>query len=450
MRRTSAVTAAIFSIEHQCPQCGAPVSLEETDRLFACPYCRVRRFLYTAGYFRYFLSPLVSLEKDVFYIPYWRCKGLKITILDSITKREIVDRSLCALTGAVKAPALGVRSQTLRMKFIGPAPSGNFLTPTMAIRDFMESVENSPDMSPLLPFSHCASDIQTALMLADALTRYGQEKVETHNEALGIFIGETVSLIYVPYFIKTSVLYDGITGRAVGPAGDTGLGDFKDQEDPEAGKNGFQKAMFIPALCPKCGMDLQGEKESCMLVCTQCQCAWAPNEQGLVAEEFFVTGTTGKADQWVPFWSISVGCANASLSSVADFYRLAGIPRPILPAHEERPFHFWVPAFKSNPELFIRLGKSFTMQQSPIEKPVVTLTRVAPVTLPAREAFQSIPVFFAEMAPARKKILPIIRTLQLSLRKSNLVFVPFADRGAELVQPQCNMAINKNALRAGV
>jgi PhnB protein len=24
-----------FQIEHQCPQCGAPASLEETDRLFA-------------------------------------------------------------------------------------------------------------------------------------------------------------------------------------------------------------------------------------------------------------------------------------------------------------------------------------------------------------------------------------------------------------------------------
>ena len=34
-------------IEQSCPQCGAPANLEETDRLFACPFCRVTSLLLT-------------------------------------------------------------------------------------------------------------------------------------------------------------------------------------------------------------------------------------------------------------------------------------------------------------------------------------------------------------------------------------------------------------------
>jgi DNA-directed RNA polymerase subunit RPC12/RpoP len=33
-------------LSHQCPQCGAPVQLEETDRIFSCPFCQVRLFIH--------------------------------------------------------------------------------------------------------------------------------------------------------------------------------------------------------------------------------------------------------------------------------------------------------------------------------------------------------------------------------------------------------------------
>ncbi|MGD9137268.1 MAG: hypothetical protein PVH42_10930, partial [Desulfobacterales bacterium] len=32
-------------IEYQCPQCGAPATIEETDRLFTCQFCRVNSYL---------------------------------------------------------------------------------------------------------------------------------------------------------------------------------------------------------------------------------------------------------------------------------------------------------------------------------------------------------------------------------------------------------------------
>jgi hypothetical protein len=49
-----------FLIEYQCPQCGAPAILTETDRLFTCQFCRVKSYLLPGDYFRYVLAYIVG------------------------------------------------------------------------------------------------------------------------------------------------------------------------------------------------------------------------------------------------------------------------------------------------------------------------------------------------------------------------------------------------------
>ena len=56
-----------FIIEHQCPQCGAPAELEETDRLFQCGYCRVKSYLTIPDYFRYTLPHHAPAGKELIY-----------------------------------------------------------------------------------------------------------------------------------------------------------------------------------------------------------------------------------------------------------------------------------------------------------------------------------------------------------------------------------------------
>ncbi len=48
-----AVKSSNLRIDYQCPQCGAPAELAETDRLFTCVFCRVKSYLLESGYFRY-------------------------------------------------------------------------------------------------------------------------------------------------------------------------------------------------------------------------------------------------------------------------------------------------------------------------------------------------------------------------------------------------------------
>jgi hypothetical protein len=106
----------------------------------------------------------------------------------------------------------------------------------------------------------------------------------------------------------------------------------------------------------------------------------------------------------------------------------------------------WIPAFKANPELFFRLGKQMSILQGEIQKSDTLPENFYPVTLPASEAFQSLPVMLGEIAVAKKKAFPFIIKAAFSLRSATLAFVPFVPCGAELVQPQSTIAINKNAL----
>ena len=63
-----------FIIEQECPQCGAPLTVTETDRLLECPFCDTKNFLFTPNYFRYIL-PGKAPDRELIYAPYLRFRG---------------------------------------------------------------------------------------------------------------------------------------------------------------------------------------------------------------------------------------------------------------------------------------------------------------------------------------------------------------------------------------
>jgi DNA-directed RNA polymerase subunit RPC12/RpoP len=437
MRRTPVVNAPSVTLEHQCPQCGAPVSFPEEDRIFVCPYCRVRHFLFTGDYFRYYLPPLKSRGDDVFFVPYWRFKGLRVIIRGTKHRHEVVDRSACAAPHPNVPGSLGFRSQTLSLKFADRGMSGRCLPVRTLRSDFMESMRK---VSLSLPSA--ATQLPPALLTGLSLSLLEIES-EPFGEPYCILMGETASLIYSPFFIGNGSLYDGITGENLGSA--EGLDVSKD-----AGQTAFPKTAFLPAICPDCGMDLHGSKESVVLACDQCIRLYAPSPGGLVGEEFFVAWPVPKADIWLPFWRIAVECSTGPLSSVADFYRFASVPKPIAPTDEQKAFHFLIPGFKINPDLFLKMAKLFTLYRAEAEKPAGEPPKpLHPVTVPAAEASQSIPAILVDTSPVKKRIVPQVSNSQFPMKTAAMVFVPFLDKGAEFVQPACNVAINKKALQIG-
>jgi len=74
------VNGSNFQIEQQCPQCGAPIILDEADRILSCKFCRTRVYLAAQDYFRFYIPPAEGISETIYFIPYWRIKGLSYTI----------------------------------------------------------------------------------------------------------------------------------------------------------------------------------------------------------------------------------------------------------------------------------------------------------------------------------------------------------------------------------
>ncbi len=421
-------SAQNWKIEHHCPQCGAPVLLEETDRLFSCPYCRVRLFISTSGHFRYFLAPGAPASGQFVFIPYWRLKGIVFSIEGLEIASRIVDSSLLSLESAALPPSLGVRPQVLKLRYVAPETPGMFLKPA-------------------LDFKHLAlTDMVSPLPEPRSANRFGD-----------MFIGEVVSLIYTPLVVRGSSLVDAILDRPVGTVRDF-LGRHRCESEPgAAGPEGGARdpgvdaggIRFIPTLCPNCGWDLDGERDSLVLFCRQCNRAWQAGRGGLEELSFSFARTGGETALCLPFWRIRAKVSGLSLRTYSDLVRLANLP--VVPAsRNDSELHFWTPAFKTHPHLFLRLARTLTvLQREPEAGSEPPKSPLFPATLPVSEAIQSLKVLVASLAVPRKSVFPRLPEIEFSLEDRTLVFFPFAQRGEELIQPEMGTCIQKNALKWG-
>lgn len=400
-------------MEHPCPQCGAPVVLEETDRILQCEYCRTRLFISTGGHSKYFLSPKESAP-ELFFLPYWRFKGMVFSCTTTELAGKIVDSNLLALKLPVVPVSLGVRPQVLKLRHLSPAVEGVFLTPQVPCRTLAVAGHGG-----------CAT----------------QRLPDT-------FIGETESLIYSPVSVRGDFLFDAILQRPI-----CQLHERMDLFPSEPARQ-EDRISFLATLCPECGWDLEGEKDSLVLLCRKCNKGWQPEGSGLERIEFgFTRAPVREAPAvYLPFWRITTTVTGLALKSYADLARLANLPRAIHGDWEEREPHFWVPAFKTQPHLFLRLSKSLSILENEPELDCdaeIPTSPLFPVTLPLGEALASLKILTASLAPPGKPIFSIMDKLNFSVSKSLLLYLPFISRGEELIQPGIAMSIQRNALLRG-
>ena len=257
-------------------------------------------------------------------------------------------------------------------------------------------------------------------------------------------IGETLSLIYTPVYLKDGSLYDAVLDRPFASAPEGDLRALESDPHPEG------KIDFLPTLCPHCGWDLSGEKDAAVLLCRNCTSAWIPSEAGFEPLPFRVLHGGGEADLHLPFWRMRAQVAGLKLESRADLIRLANLPRQIRPEWEETGPDFWIPAFKVQPHLFLRLARQFTLTGSEAGSGIeLPRARLFPATLPAAEAAESIKVAIASIAMAKRLILPRLPEIRVKIEECALVYVPFKAQGSEWIQPAMQIAVNGNALDLG-
>lgn len=365
---------------------------------------------------RYYLQP-PNPSKEIVYIPYWRFKGAVFSCQGIKINHKILDTSFIAANLPFLPSSLGIRPQALKLKIVSPEAEGKFIkiqTPVKKAFEFME--KQYEKYNPL------------------------KQRAITHKA----FIGETLSMIYAPVFIKERV-YDAILNRPVGRP----LKNAETESLSYISRPDWQ-VKFISTLCPDCGWDIEGEKDSLIILCKHCNTAWKASLAGLKKIDFSIIKSDENNIIYLPFWRIMVDYSEHDISTFGDFARKVNLPMVIKKDWETEPFYFWVPGFKIQPSIFLNTCKRMTLFQPKVDTNTTVPNAFAyPVTLPLTEAVESIKVQFANLAAAKKKIFSLLPSINFAASNILLVYYPFTRKGSELIQRSINISINKNALQFG-
>ncbi|TLN14154.1 hypothetical protein FDZ71_08055, partial [bacterium] len=101
-----------------CPQCGGEVSMEVGERILSCRFCRTGLYISTRGPLVYRLPLSAEYKgKEVFYLPFWRIKGLRYKVASGTGEVEahLLDLTAPAQKLMPKGANLGIRPQAWRL-----------------------------------------------------------------------------------------------------------------------------------------------------------------------------------------------------------------------------------------------------------------------------------------------------------------------------------------------
>ncbi|MCD4741010.1 MAG: hypothetical protein K8R67_00800 [Desulfobacteraceae bacterium] len=420
------VRSSNFQIDIQCPQCGAPVVLEETENIIECPFCRVRSILSTQPYPCYYFEPRQEQLSDlsVVYIPYWRFKGLEFALNSTQVSYRVIDSSWLAIDREDKhdiPSSLGLRSQTQKLKFIQPDTKGLFCPPLINKKQILRRINKKYSKTPGV----------------------NKLKNKSGNQAY-IHVGEIISLIYLPFYKAKHELFDGLTGKKV-DALPKQLEQFSDQ-----GKPPEYNFSFMPGLCPNCGWELSGETDSLVLICKGCFRAFLIRNKKLNQIEVQFASLQPDTDLFIPFWKLSINFSKIFCSKYSDIMRLANLPKAILEEHKIKDFHFFIPAFKVNPKLFLRLGKQVSLLQpdsTVLDK--LPKGKIYPANLPLQEGLEAVPPVLMDLCKRKKELWDMLILEKIKLGKYSLVYLSFKKVGLEYVQSEFRFSLPKNSLKFG-
>jgi predicted RNA-binding Zn-ribbon protein involved in translation (DUF1610 family) len=400
-----------FTVEQECPQCGAPIGLEETDHLLQCPYCQVKSFLFAPDYFRLVL-PHKAHDKEIIYAPYLRFKGNTYACQGQTIGHRIVDITHLGTPVKGLPISLGLRPQAMKMRFVTQDTAGSFL--------------------------------RCSLGVDDVLARAGKRTSGSGRLFHRAYIGETVSLIYLPLFVHKETLFDAIINRPIVKLtqGEDILG--------SADNHPRWRLTFMSTLCPQCGWNLEGERDSVVLTCNNCNTAWEASEGRFVRVGFGVVPGQGEKTMYLPFWKIAARADGIGINSFADFIRLTNQPRVVQKDWENQDMSYWCPAFKIRPKIFLRLLSQLTISQKDFKtKETIPKKDLYPVTMPQSEAAQSLKLTLANSALTKRNTFPLLPQVNFAIKDSTLVYLPFTDKGHDMVQQDIRVSINKRALEYG-
>jgi hypothetical protein len=401
-------------VEQDCPQCGGPLEMDETERLLSCNFCNVQSFLGNTGPL-HFILPRSLPDPYTIYAPYLHFKGTIYSCLHNRIEHRLTDLS----TKGVKLPflpaSLGLRPQAMKMRFASPEFSGSFLKISINTDEiFKRAVKN--------------------LQIRD-------EKI-LHQA----FIGDALNIIYLPLSIRDEEILDAVVEKPLTKIPE----DSTPFADTDIERYAW-KPVFLSALCPQCGWNLEGEPDSVVLLCTNCNTAWEAGGNNFSQVKLEVTPASTKDALFIPFWNFEIDAVGIDIHTYADFLRITNQPIVIRPEWEKTPLYFVSPAFKLRPNDFLRLGTQMTISRRHTLKTTDSVPRseLHPVTLMHNDAKQSLKVILANSAVSLNKVFPHLPDIQFKVKDYFLHYLPFQKTTHELQQKNLGVTINQRVLNYG-
>ena len=352
------------------------------------------------------------------YFPYWRFKGVIYTCTPDGVAHRFTDISWLAAASAPKSLpfSLGFRSQALTLTRVSVRTQGAFVKPLGFRQSF---------------------PLDRAEKRAEKSTCFQEE------------IGETVSLIFAPFFWQKGRIFDGVLNRSLGkdPVGNDHNESHSNKPDPKTLCRPEKDTRILSGLCPDCGWDLEGQSDSLVLVCRNCHTLWQPRDRRLGKIRFGSARPDHPDQVFIPFWRIDALPRGLNIESIHALKAMANLPDVGPQTRANHPPQFWAPAFKIRPKIFLRISRQLTLGQPEpeLEKKIRPQTCL-PITLPAREAVQSIRMTLASLTRPLKEHFTAIAETQMIARSATLVYLPFEDQPHEYLNHTLNLAISKTIL----
>jgi len=389
--------------------------------LIRCSFCDVQNFMVFKGLSRFVLPDNVpssiSLE-EIFYFPYLRFKGQIFYCLSHQLGYKIIDTTYIGLNNYDLPPSLGLRPQAMKLLPVTYKIKGRFIKKNEKSKAIFQKAEK--------------------------LSELGREtrKKPTFYRS---FIGETVSIIYLPTYPNNGQLYDGVLNRPIG--GTDGLN--KLTETSMTYQDNWV-ADFITTICPGCGDILHGAHDSVILSCKNCHRSYQEKAGSFVKIDWQIVTSNSSRARYLPFWKLEVEAKGINFTCFGDLLRLTNQPVAIQDHQKEMRPVFIIPAFKIRPKTFLRIAAAITLSQSYIPKGGTTMTAdMHPVTLSVLDAEGAIKAVFGAMTIYKEKLLPRFPKISFRVIKAQLVYLPFEDHGHDLIQEQTEVSIISNVLQFG-
>jgi hypothetical protein len=408
-----------WKVEHNCPQCGGPVALTEDDRVLTCDYCRVKLYVASnGGGLRYVLPPRHADIGSLVMVPYWRVRGQMFRAEGLQLASRLLDGTRLACSAPGLPPTLGVRPQAMALRFASGELTNRFLSPNVAPQ-----------------FSAVRRTRQPGARLID-------------DPAFDIALVPTMSVVYLPVRLSGAV-FDAVGSRRIGMEGAKDWLAQAGALDPAP-----PVVSFLATLCPWCSWQLDCHPESLVLNCGLCRSAYVAGEKELRELTYSRLPSNGwEPACHVPFWRVRAEVPGTELASLADLVRFANLPVVARPGWERQPIVYWLPAFTTSPDQFLRFARTMTisrLEPAPAgrQHEAKAMVLPGPVTLPPPCLPNAVKILLADLGNPKVTVFPRMADITPRITRTELVYVPLADGGTEFTHPPSELVVHRNVLRA--